>query len=160
MPNTRKSAPVIGQSVKYIQNDRVNEVYVPKVLSGFAFDCTAYVASREPVPFFANAFAVQHRLFPLLAVVKSYPVPVTRFPELSVGFARSSLYHSISAGSLYVQALFTTTCPTAHVCADARKTHTNTSNAPKSRMRHTRRAFIHTGEHVGFVYLSLMQDNI
>jgi hypothetical protein len=76
---------------------------------GFALDFTTCVESREPVPFFANAFDVQHLLSPLAAVVKAQPVHAARFPELIVGLAVSSLYQSASAGSLYVQALLTTT---------------------------------------------------
>jgi hypothetical protein len=69
--------------------------------------------------------------------------PYDALAEFNFGLASSNLYQIFSAGSLYVQALFTTTCPTAHVCAPAREMQTNTQNTPKSRMQHTPRAFIH-----------------
>jgi hypothetical protein len=71
--------------------------------------------------------------------------PYDALAEFNFGLAASNLYQIFSAGSLYVHAEFTTTCPTAHVCADAREMQKSTSNARKSRMQRAPRAFIHPG---------------
>jgi hypothetical protein len=82
----------------------------------------------------------------------SFKGKVAFVPELVKWLIASNLYHKTRLGSLYVHAPFTTTCPTAHVCAELPPTKQSSTNTRKISIRDNERAFIHARQEL-YIFL-------